>query len=77
VGRGPWAVGRGTPASPDPHLFLRFLSHLLGTVSVMDTTTISPIEAWLASLDLDAVEVDRCPVADCEVCGPLPVATAA
>jgi hypothetical protein len=43
----------------------------------MDTTTISPIEAWLASLDLDAVEVDRCPVADCEVCGPLPVATAA
>ncbi|HLA66747.1 MAG TPA: hypothetical protein VJP05_04625 [Acidimicrobiia bacterium] len=37
----------------------------------MNTTmSITPIETWLVSLGLEAVEVDRCPVAECTVCGP-------
>ena len=43
---------------------------------IMATST-TMTEAWLARLGLEAVEVDRCPVAECEVCGPLSVGAAA
>lgn len=33
-------------------------------------TVRTPVEQWLAGLGLDAVEVGRCPVPGCEVCGP-------
>jgi len=41
------------------------------------TTSITPTETWLSSLGLEAVEVDRCPVAECTVCGPRPLVIAA
>ncbi|HEX9978723.1 MAG TPA: hypothetical protein VGB41_08860 [Acidimicrobiia bacterium] len=44
------------------------------TITVINRTA---VEAWLARLGLEAVEVDRCPVAECEVCGPLSVGAAA
>jgi hypothetical protein len=37
------------------------------------TRTVSiptPVEAWLAAFDLDAVEVDACPIVDCIACRP-------
>jgi len=39
--------------------------------------TLTPVERWLAGLGLDAVEVDRCPAAECALCGPLPLFVAA
>ncbi|MFH1104407.1 MAG: hypothetical protein V1757_05635 [Actinomycetota bacterium] len=44
------------------------------TITVINRTA---VETWLARLGLGAVEVDRCPVAECEVCGPLSVGAAA
>jgi hypothetical protein len=37
----------------------------------IDTTPVpTPIEVWLAGLELEAVEVDTCPIVDCAVCRP-------
>lgn len=37
----------------------------------IDTTPVpTPIEVWLAGLELEAVEVDNCPIVDCAVCRP-------
>ena len=46
-------------------------------MDTMTPITTTPVEAWLARLELEALEVDRCPDPRCALCAPVPVIAAA